>query len=177
MTTAAERLASLSKLSGTTAAAMLLAIGSGATAGQALADYSGIPAATAATHLLQDVQVVASEPRGSRKRSGDELTVEEVAAQWELVELRTRPSYPEIPDNSSAVMGGDQNQIKSADRSAATVPGVVNLALPGNYQEILTSSLPTDSAGDPLAPDMAAAAIEAKRMRNNKALALLLMEL
>ena len=121
---------------------------------------------------------IQDSPHGKQiRKARAELSIEEVRSQWELLELRTKPSYPEIPDNSPAVTGINKNQIKSAGRSAATVPGVVNLALPGNYQEILTSSLPTDSAGDPLAPDDAAAAIEAKRMRNNKALALLLMEL
>lgn len=177
MTTAAERLASLSKLSGVTAAVMLLEIGSGATAGQALIDYSGLPAATAAVHLLHDVQQdLVSEPRGSKRRRADELSVEEVEKQWELLELRTRSSYPEIPDNSPAGAAADQNPIKSAPPVQETAPGVVRLALPANYQEILTSS-PIDSAGEPLVPDQAAAAIEAKRKRNNAALAALLLEL
>lgn len=56
------------------------------------------------------------------------------------------------------------------------VSGPLNVAMPANYQGILASS-PTDSAGEPLTPDQASAAIEAKRQRNNKALAMLLMEL
>jgi hypothetical protein len=52
--TAAERLAQLSKLSGVTAAAMLLSIGVGATTGQALVDYSEQTGVSAATHLLAD---------------------------------------------------------------------------------------------------------------------------
>jgi hypothetical protein len=56
MTTAAERLVSLAGQSGA-AGALLLAIGAGATAGEALADYSGLPTATAAVHLMTDVAV------------------------------------------------------------------------------------------------------------------------
>lgn len=53
MTTAAERLVLLAGTTGT-AAALLLAIGSGATAGAALVDYSGLSSATAAAHLLAE---------------------------------------------------------------------------------------------------------------------------
>ena len=51
--TAAERLAYLAGTTGT-AAALLLAIGTGATAGTALVDYSGLPTGTAAEHLLAE---------------------------------------------------------------------------------------------------------------------------
>lgn len=51
--TAAERLLSLSKTTGA-AGALLLLIGSGATAGAALLDYSGLESATAAEHLLYE---------------------------------------------------------------------------------------------------------------------------
>lgn len=53
--TAAERLVALSGLGSTTAAAHLLAIGSGATAGAILVNYSGLVTGTAAEHLLTDV--------------------------------------------------------------------------------------------------------------------------
>lgn len=53
--TAAERLVQLAGRTGT-AAALLLAIGTGATAGEALVNYSGLPSGTAAQHLLQDRQ-------------------------------------------------------------------------------------------------------------------------
>lgn len=53
MTTAAERLVALAGRGGA-AAALLLTIGSGATAGEALVNYSGLPSATAAQHLLAD---------------------------------------------------------------------------------------------------------------------------
>ena len=52
--TAAERLKQLSGLSAATAAAMLLAIGSGATAGDLLVSSSPLSSATAAEHLLAD---------------------------------------------------------------------------------------------------------------------------
>ena len=51
--TAAERLLSLSKTTGA-AGALLLLIGSGATAEAALLDYSGLESATAADHLLYE---------------------------------------------------------------------------------------------------------------------------
>lgn len=51
--TAGERLRQLAGQGGT-AAALLLLIGSGATAGAALADYSGLPAGTAMEHLLAE---------------------------------------------------------------------------------------------------------------------------
>ena len=51
--TAAERLLALSKATGA-ASALLLAIGSGATASAALVDYSRLSTATAAIHLLVD---------------------------------------------------------------------------------------------------------------------------
>lgn len=80
--TAGERLAFLAKTTGT-AGALLLLIGSGATAGAALVDYSQLPSGTAAAHLLTDMasaQVVSggwsySYPIKSNKRKkkrGDE---------------------------------------------------------------------------------------------------------
>jgi hypothetical protein len=53
MTTAGARLASLAGASGT-AGALLLLIGAGGTAGAALVNYSGLPSATAAEHLMTD---------------------------------------------------------------------------------------------------------------------------
>lgn len=53
--TAGERLVALSGLGSATAAAHLLAIGSGATAGAALVAYSGLASGSAAAHLLTDV--------------------------------------------------------------------------------------------------------------------------
>ena len=57
--TAGERLAFLAGASGT-AAALLLMIGAGATTGAALLDYSALPTATAAEHLLSDGGVIAT---------------------------------------------------------------------------------------------------------------------
>lgn len=54
--TAAERLAQLAGHGGT-AAALLLVIGTGATAGVALVDYSQLLTGSAATHLLTDIAV------------------------------------------------------------------------------------------------------------------------
>lgn len=117
------------------------------------------------------------DPHGRKKRRAHaELSAEEVRAQWELLDLRTRANTPEIPEGSLPGTVLDQQPINNAIHSAATISGELTIAIPANYQEILTSS-PTDSAGEPLAPDQAAAAIEARRQRNNKALAMLLMEL
>lgn len=77
--TAGDRLALVSGLSGVTAAAMLAAIGAGATTGDALVNYSGLASATAAVHLLTDIApsappgVVFSDPpiqimQGQRKK-------------------------------------------------------------------------------------------------------------
>ena len=52
--TTAERLLQLSGLSGVSAATHLLAIGLGATTGQALVDYSQLASATAEVHLLAE---------------------------------------------------------------------------------------------------------------------------
>lgn len=55
--TAAERLVSLAGGSGA-AGVLLLAIGSGATAGAALVNYSGLPSGTAAEHLMADIVTI-----------------------------------------------------------------------------------------------------------------------
>ena len=67
--TAAERLVALAGTTGT-AAALLLLIGSGSTAGAALVNYSGVTSDTAAVHLMTDVasdatpSVGAGHPKG-----------------------------------------------------------------------------------------------------------------
>lgn len=66
MTTAAERLVELAGTGGV-AGTLLLLIGTGGTAGAALVDYSGLPTATAAVHLMTD-------------RSGDNYIVR--ARRW-----------------------------------------------------------------------------------------------
>lgn len=65
MTTAAARLVSLSGLGSATAAAHLLAIGSGATAGAALVAYSGLTTGTAAEHLLANRAAAAPTASGA----------------------------------------------------------------------------------------------------------------
>jgi hypothetical protein len=61
MTTAAERLVALAGSTGS-AGALLLMIGSGATAGAALVDYSGLASDTAGNHLLTDRDQPQPEP-------------------------------------------------------------------------------------------------------------------
>lgn len=53
MTTAAERLVELAGTGGV-AGTLLLLIGTGSTASAALVNYSGLPSATAAVHLMVD---------------------------------------------------------------------------------------------------------------------------
>lgn len=83
MTTAGDRLRSLAGVGGT-AATLLLLIGSGVTAGDALVDYSGLPSATAAVHLMTDVAVEAPGSTGGgwvggsprrRKTENDEALI------------------------------------------------------------------------------------------------------
>ncbi len=64
--TAAERLKQLSGLAGVSAAMMLLAISTGATASDLLVNYSKLSSGTAAEHLLVDasiVEQVAAKPK------------------------------------------------------------------------------------------------------------------
>jgi hypothetical protein len=57
--TAAERLKQLSGLSGVSAAVMLMSLAAGVTTGDTLVNYSSLPTATAAQHLLADRQTSA----------------------------------------------------------------------------------------------------------------------
>lgn len=66
--TAGERLRALAGVSGT-AGTLLLRIGSGATASAILVDYSGLPTATAAVHLMTDV-VITNEHHGKGDNDG-----------------------------------------------------------------------------------------------------------
>jgi len=61
MTTAGERLLHLAGATGS-AAALLLAIGAGATTGAALVDHSGLPTGSAAEHLLAKRTAVPPAP-------------------------------------------------------------------------------------------------------------------
>ena len=72
--TAGERLRALAGVGGT-AGALLLLIGSGATAGTALVDYSGLPTATAAVHLMTDV--VVEQPCGGWEHVRDHRRTKE----------------------------------------------------------------------------------------------------
>lgn len=94
MATAGERLAALAGVTGT-AAALLLAIGSGATTGAALVDYSGLPSATAAEHLLASGAPQAEQPDAGgaaiRHRQGRRRRVHS-----ERPEVDLPPMLPEI---------------------------------------------------------------------------------
>jgi len=68
--TAGERLRALAGAGGT-AATLLLLIGSGATTGDALANYSGLSSGTAAEHLLTDAQVTAGYSQEIELHLGD----------------------------------------------------------------------------------------------------------
>lgn len=94
--TAAERLLALSKSTGT-AGALLLLIGSGATSGVALLDYSGLESATASAHLLYE-QVAFGGANGSRtvkkksrwvQRNGKILIFESADAAQKFIDSET----------------------------------------------------------------------------------------
>lgn len=65
--TAGERLWRLAAQAGT-AAALLLQIGTGATAGAALVNYSGLNTRTAAEHLLSDVKRSSNSTRRNPRK-------------------------------------------------------------------------------------------------------------
>ena len=78
MTTAAERLLQLAGKTGS-AASLLLAIGVGATTGAALVQYSQLPTATAAEHLLADVQHGWDTEQGIARNLANNLKWEPIA--------------------------------------------------------------------------------------------------
>lgn len=99
MTTAGERLQSLSKLTGVAAASMLLAIGQGATAADALLSYSSLESATAAEHLLYEKVQGAGKSKRSRVIIGTReyfLTPQETA---DLLYQRAKSRADKQPDN------------------------------------------------------------------------------
>lgn len=90
--TAGERLHQLAGISGT-AAALLLAIGAGATTGAALVDYSGLATGTAAEHLLAEhAPVVVAQPEYHGGGLRKDVSYDEVSRQWELLGLRLQPA-------------------------------------------------------------------------------------
>lgn len=78
--TAGDRLRSLAGAAGT-AGALLLLIGSGATAGAALVNYSRLPTGTAAQHLLTDVARQATGGGFSRAGRRPQIVVVSVDGQ------------------------------------------------------------------------------------------------
>lgn len=115
--TAAERLLFLSKATGA-AGALLLAIGSGATAEAALLDYSALDSVTAAEHLLYekvvghgggtDSNVNLVKLRESIKRAKDErdiLEAEQIAESERIAsEVLARISKAKEPEPSEPVV-------------------------------------------------------------------------
>ncbi len=106
--TAAERLLQLSKLSGVAAASMLLAIGAGATTGEALVDYSHIDTATAAEHLLaervqqSDGGALLRASQAQTKRVVDAVSRESKAKQRQeelRKALEQAPEEPQAPES------------------------------------------------------------------------------
>ncbi len=87
---AGERLHQLAGISGT-AAALLLAIGAGATTGAALVDYSGLATGTAAQHLLAERVTPSAPPAGGGYGTiADQLWREAVkAARRQVKEAET----------------------------------------------------------------------------------------
>lgn len=83
--TAADRLRLLAGTTGS-AAALLLAIGSGSTTGDALLDYSSIDSGTAAEHLLTEVQKLKMVFGGSGWNWEDQYQVGHLKAKNHLDE-------------------------------------------------------------------------------------------
>ena len=99
--TAAERLLALSKTTGA-AGALLLLIGSGATAGAALLDYSGLESATAAEHLLYEKVVEDSVSGGLLKVHRERVAKVQryqklLAAQKKAIEEKPVEAPVEVP--------------------------------------------------------------------------------
>ena len=79
--TAADRLLSLSGLTGA-ASVLLLAIGSGATTGEALADYSGLESGTSAEHILVDRSKGAADYELTKKRKKNIVNIDGVLYEF-----------------------------------------------------------------------------------------------
>ena len=99
--TAAERLLALSKTTGA-AGALLLLIGSGATAGAALLDYSGLESATAAEHLLYENVAEDSTSGGLLKVHNERIAKVQqyqklLAAQKKAIEENPVEAPVEVP--------------------------------------------------------------------------------
>jgi len=95
--TAGERLHQLAGISGT-AAALLLAIGAGATTGAALVDYSGLATGTAAEHLLAEHApvVVVAQPGyrgGGLRRNAAPQSLQAVASAIEAERARAAAAH------------------------------------------------------------------------------------
>jgi hypothetical protein len=91
--TAAERLLQLAGATGT-AAVLLLSIGTGATAGDALVEYSGLESATASEHLLADVAVPVAQGNGKHLfKQAYGCTTSEVKAECSSA---CRVAFPDV---------------------------------------------------------------------------------
>lgn len=105
--TAGDRLKQLSGLAGVTAAVMLLTIGSGATAGAALVDYSKLPSATAAVHLLTDITVVSGGGSGGGASGGGWSRIyyrESSARRVEQLDLEALPETVKLSEIEAPVI-------------------------------------------------------------------------
>ena len=105
--TAGDRLHQLAGISGT-AAALLLAIGAGATTGAALVDYSGLATGTAAEHLLAEhAPVVVAQPEYHGGGLRKDVSYDEVSRQWELLGLRLQPATSNKPPISPVALDAE----------------------------------------------------------------------
>lgn len=123
--TAAERLKQLAGTTGT-AAALLLAIGIGATAGDALANYSGMLTGSAEAHLLAEKQDVQTPPSatssGIRSKESDE----------ERTRLfREHHEYLDLVNVSVADSGGGTTNVEMPKNMPLPLP-VIARAMRGN---------------------------------------------
>jgi hypothetical protein len=158
--TAGSRLASIAKTAGT-AATLLALIGSGATAGAMLVNYSSLASGTAAQHLLVD-PVVIPEATWSLQYGGGKLSKETAEDRTRL--FREHWNYIDHLDRLRTI------DIKVADdiNGDTTVSIPLGMALPdsvaartmrGNVGELDSPPIVADILGDPMALAMLAVLI------------------
>lgn len=120
--TAAERLLQLSKLSGVTAAAALLAIGSGANAGQALTNYSQLQSGTASEHLLTEKQQLLGGGGGIvSKPVGGKRTKKQIKKDWQSVLAEVEGVVPVVVTPSGLGVPGQAGPAERAEAHQTTL--------------------------------------------------------
>lgn len=124
--------------------------------------------------------------RGRRKPRDDNLTAEEVQAQWELLELRRQAATPPVPPQGHGDMARGHvaqpiDEIgATAAAEAAGAAAALTLPMPEALRPAPAILSPLHSATDAVLPitiEQQRAALDAKRRQDAAALVLLLSEL